>query len=452
MYTFWPRPGETCNLGILGAHLPPELIYFFWIALWSVPMALLLSGVPMQDRFILTFWSVVGVALRIALAYSLYTYAYSNNDGFSPGGDEFFYFERGLRLADGWASGSVGFSPFEIHNTVASGAWGFICFVAGHQLLFSNKLFPVISIAFLDVFSAILAYRFSLHNFESAKIGKLAFLFSIFFSHAIDVSAHLLKDSLVLFLTMATLTLAHGASRSPWARLCIVLTVFALASIRFYVGLALLGLVAVGHLAASNIKRGTRLAAVLAAAAALFVVYSYTTVGRTLDVALQDPSQALESYGGESRATAAERTHQSSHLFAGTSPKDRIIGFAHFLVSPSPLNLESLSGQLAAPGTLLWYFLMPFFFWGTWLFVRRSDLRREYLVLWAYPACIISLILFMPSINQSRHRLMIWPCAVILASVGLTRKSPMRSVAIVATWLVILATIFVRESWREAGY
>jgi len=415
-------------------------------------MALLLSGVPRQDRLILTFWSVVGVALRLALAYSLYTYAYSNNDGFSQGGDEFFYYERGMRLADGWGSGSVGLSPFEIHSTVGSGAWGFICFVAGHLLLFSNKLFPVISISFLDVFSAILAYRFCLDNFESAKIGKLAFLFSIFFSHAIDVSAHLLKDSLVLFLTMATLTLAHGASRSAWARLCVVLTVFALASVRFYVGLVLLGLVAVGHLAASNVKIGTRLAAVLAAATSLYMVYSFTSVGTTLEVALEDPSQAVESYGRESRATAAERTHQSSHLFAGTSLKDRILGLAHFLVSPSPLNVESLGGQIAAPGTLLWYFLMPFFFWGAWLFIRRSDLRREYLVLWAYPACIISLILFMPSINQSRHRLMIWPCAVILASVGLTQKSPTRYMVVVGTWLVIVATIIVRESWRDAGY
>lgn len=439
-------------MGIVGSHLSPEAILTLWCAIWSIPFALLLSEIPRRDRTVIAFWSIVGLILRLGLAYVLYSSAYSYNQGFSEGGDEFYYFERGMRLADGWASGSVGFSPFEMHNTVGSGAWGFICFVAGHLLLFSNKLFPVISIAFLDVFSAILAYRFCRDNFESAKIGKLAFLFFIFFSHSIYASAHLLKDSLVLFLTMATLTLAHGASRSGWQRLCVVLTVFGLVSIRFYVGLVLLGLVAVAQQTASNIRIGTRLAAVVAAATALFVVYSYTSVGTTLDLALQDPSQALESYGQESRSTAAERTHQSSHLFAGTSPKDRIIGFAHFLVSPSPLNVESLGGQLAVPGTLLWYFLMPFFFWGAWLLIRRSDLRREYLVLWAYPACMIFLILLMPSINQSRHRLMIWPCAAILASVGLTDKKPLRMVLAVATWTAIAATIYVRESWRDAGF
>ena len=82
---------------------------------------------------------------------------------------------------------------------------------------------------------------------------------------------------------------------------------------------------------------------------------------------------------------------------------------------------------------------------GTLIFIKSRYLRFKYLLLWLFPLFMISIMIFMPAINEPRHRLVIFPCAAVLASAGIFYKYRSKKAIILTTYLIIVCVLVGRE-------
>jgi len=145
------------------------------------------------------------------------------------------------------------------------------------------------------------------------------------------------------------------------------------------------------------------------------------------------------------------RSSYASYSFHATSIgiKPFLLTSVSYLVFPTPLNLEyifsftgRLSGILFLVGILIWYGLLAYSFIGG-LYLIKNHQKSYYLTV-IFPLVVTVLYGFLPAVVEPRHRLMIMPFIIILASIGFVKKFRHKKLLVILSCaLITLGALFV---------
>lgn len=435
-------PASLLALVILSmtiALFPDMAAIILFFAIWTLILSFFLMKFAAEERKFLIPYLIAGIFLRLVLAL-FFKFSYADTGGLiTP--DEFYYFDYAKDIADTWKSG-VFLSLNEIYNLVGIENYGYHIYDALHFLILKEKLLPVISNIFLDIFTSLIIFRFTYENFNS-KIAKAAFLLIIFNPYLIYWSTFNLKDTMLTFLiTLFIYTVGKAGKKIQYAILTVLLLIF-IATLRFYLSFILVIIETTG-LIIGKYRFTYKLAIGAAMIVSICILYLYTpldTVFKKVDSL--GVEQTLDSYSSTSFSIAQVSADSNRHI-RGYDPKSMSIAVFHALFSPSPLNWNE-HGKYFVPGTLLWYLIFPYYVLGTLIFLKSGKLRSDYILLWLFPLAVLSVMVVMPAINEHRHRVVALPYMTVLAVIGIYSKYRYKQIIVLSAVLLILGVVISRE-------
>lgn len=427
--------GALC--GLLGIALSTSLEYF--LALLQTVLYLLLGLLLIkryfqgkENSFLLRLF-LAGFALRLAFALSIHL---SNPPFGLVYVDEEYYFARSLTLARLWAAKGIAVNYIQL---AGSGNYGYLIFNAIHYLLYASPLLPKITNVFLGSLLPIAVFRLAkeLLNRRAAVVSSLIAFCT---PDLIYWSAFNFKEILVAFLVILSFTeylLLKGGAQVR-RLMIVILGIILLLTIRFYVGILLLGLIVI-HIIATMQFAGKVKAFTLLFLAICLSIYFITNPFVPTFLAALDP----ERLSAEIRSSF-EKTREKGYFMGEFSPSNPItylLSAAHFLVTPSVYRFRiSVKGFLNM-GTIVWLVLMPFFFIGSYDLLKKKQALPILGFVWAS----IIFYSFLPFLGMVRHRAQLLPLMIVIAGNGIHTRFKHKRGIVAGMWILLFAGMGLAE-------
>lgn len=340
-----------------------------------------------DDKQFITFVFLGGLAAR--LSFGVFVHAYDLRDFF--GGDAFGYDFFGYQLLERWTD-SVRIADPTVDwqlNNLGTG-WGMYYIVASIYLFVGRNILAAQS--FCAVFGAAVApmvYFCAQRVFLNDRVAKTSAVLAAFFPAFIIWSGQLLKDGLIVFLLVVTMTMILELQRkfSYGALLLLFASIAGILPLRFYI-FYMLAMAVVGSfvIAFSNsIQAVVRNTIVL-----VLLGLGLTYIGIT-----RNAGTAFEKYG----SLATVQTSRSDLATAGSGFAGDVdvsttegaisaipIGLTYLMLAPFPWEMSSFRSAVPLPEVLVWWAMLPLMLVGiTW--TLRNRLRK------AFPILLFSLML-----------------------------------------------------------
>ncbi|MCA1621756.1 MAG: glycosyltransferase family 39 protein [Acidobacteria bacterium] len=317
--------------------------------------ALVIKGEGAQRPFLLKIF-VAGLLVRMAVG-SLIN-AFELQDFF--GGDAITYDLLGGALADAWRAGVP--QPADLAEWAIGGGWGMLYMVAVVYAAVGRNMLAVQFVnAVLGAATAPVIFFCARHIFQNLRVAKVAALAVAFYPSLVLWSSQGLKDGPIVFLLslamLATLKLGEKLSFKYFATL--VLSLFAILTLRFYVFYMLAAAVA------GSFVIGMRQVSSQSLARQLLIVVTMG-VGLTYMGVLRTAGTQFERYGN----LQAVQTSRADLVRAANS------GFG------ADVDVSTASGALSA----VWWVSFPLLVVGVW-FTLSYRLRQ------ALPILLFTLML-----------------------------------------------------------
>lgn len=313
--------------------------------------------------------------LLLRLLFGIFIYATDLTSFF--GSDAMLYHRWGEGIYAMWFDESATSIPL-IQNVISFQApgWGMGYFVAfvyvftGPNMLAAQFVCAVVGAA-----TPPMVYRCAKTIFNNGNVGKSAAMLVAFFPAMIIWSSQLLKDGLIIFLLVLTIT-AVLKLREKFQLQYVVLLVFSMGvimSLRFYIfymlAVAVVGSFLVGF-EKSLQSVATRLAGLVIVGIAL------TYIGGS-----QSATDTLDKYATLERVQTG-RLDQSQTGESGfgkdidvSTPEGAIsaipIGFTYLMFAPFPWQATNLRQAISLPEVLVWWSMMPAMVFGLIYAVRK---------------------------------------------------------------------------------
>lgn len=302
------------------------------------------------------------------------------------GGDALTYDFLGNRLVEIW-SGEVSADDWLSQRAVAieGSGWGMhyltglIYLAVGRNILAAQSFCAVIGAA-----TAPLVYLCSHKIFQNHRVGKISALLVALFPGFIIWSSQLLKDGLIIFLLVMTMTtVLHLQKKFSYAAVGILIfSLFGILSLRFYlfymVAVAVVGSFIIG--ASSSVKS---IARGFVALTLVSIILAYLGV-------LQSAGTEFEKYGSLERvqvsrqdlATSAESGYGEG--FDVSTPAGALaalpVGFAYLLFAPFPWQIANFRQLITLPEMMVWWASIPLLLSGLW-YTIKNRLRNAIAIL-----------------------------------------------------------------------
>lgn len=322
------------------------------------------------------------LAARILFGVSIYSYGAVEFFG----GDALTYDFKGSLILDYWNGLIPSNSPELIRAMTTNGpGWGMNYLVAAIYRVFGKNFLAAQT--FAAVFGAatpVLVYICCHKIFVNQRVAKFAAIGVTVFPAFIIWSGQLLKDGLIIFLLVLTMTVVLKLQEkfSYWAVLILLLSLFGIISLRFYifyvVAVAVAGsfILGVSNTAASIVRRT--------------IVLVVMGVGLTYLGVVQTASVDLERYGDLERLQLS-RQDQATNADSGYADDIDVsttrgaitaipIGFVYLMLAPFPWEVRNIRQAITLPEVFAWWAMMPLLFWGAWYTVRHR-LRAAFSIL-----------------------------------------------------------------------
>ncbi len=376
-----------------------------------------------EEKQFLTAVFLAALALR--MGFGIFIHVYELREWF--GSDAIVYDLGGLELLDVWlgrqdAVGSVAFVEL---NPGIGWFWGMPYLTASIYYLLGHNIFAAQSFCgLLGAATAPMVFLCAKRIFNNINVAKFSAVSIAVFPSFIVWSGQLLKDGLVIFFLVTTITMVLQIQKkfSYLAVAALIISLFGILSLRFYifymVVVAVAGSFLIGMTNSNrSILRNTVVMAILGLA------LTYFGVGR-------QASAELETFGNLERVQlsrldlsrsaesgfAAEADVSTAEGAISTMP----IGFAYLMLAPFPWEADNLRQAVTIPEVLIWWATIPFLLIGV-VYTLKNRLRS------AFPILIFSLLLTLAySIFQGnvgtayRQRTQIQVFLFILVGVGWT--------------------------------
>lgn len=408
-------------LGSLAVPFPDGAVAVGFVAVLSAIAILIFRKYTDEKEFITTVF-LVGLALR--MGFGVLIHVFDLRDFF--GGDAHAYDQNGAALVDLWMGHAPATEVLLAQADPASGAgWGmyyltgFIYYVLGRNIFAAQSFCAVIGAA-----TPPMVYFCSIKIFNNKKVAKAAAIAIAIFPSFVVWSGQLLKDGLIIFLLVLTMTMIlELQERINYAAIgIIVFSLFGIMSLRFYilymVLVAIVGSFVIGAKTSnSSIARRTAVLVLLG------VGLIYFGVGRNAELEIRvfgnlERIQSSRSDLARAASSGYGTTNDVSTTQGAISALP--VGFSYLMFAPFPWQAENLRQAITIPEVLLWWAMMPLLISGL-IFAIKKRLRN------AFPILIFSLMLtiaysiFLGNVGTAyRQRTQIQVFLFILIGVGWT--------------------------------
>ncbi|CAN5338661.1 hypothetical protein BH20ACI2_BH20ACI2_15920 [soil metagenome] len=376
-----------------------------------------------EERQFLTAVFLSALALR--MGFGIFIHVFELREWF--GSDALVYDLGGLELLDVWtgrteAAGNVAFVEV---NPGIGWFWGMNYLTASIYYLLGHNVFAAQSFCgLIGAATAPMVFFCAKRIFNNINVAKFSAVAITVFPSFIVWSGQLLKDGLVIFFLVTTITMVLQLQKkfSYPAVVALVISLFGILSLRFYifymVVVAVAGSFLVG-LTNSNrsILRNTVVLAIVGFALTYYGIgrqatAEYEAFGSLEKVQLSrlDLSRSAES------GFASEADVSTTRGALSTMP----VGFAYLMLAPFPWEAANLRQAITIPEVLVWWATIPFLFIGL-LYTIKNRLRSAFPILIFILLLTIAYSIFQGNVGTAyRQRTQIQVFMFILVGVGWT--------------------------------
>ncbi len=368
-------------------RFPSGAVAVLVIAALSIPIILWLQKNTEDSKFLIPLF--LG-ALVVRILFGVFVESWGLMDFF--GGDAITYDGLGKHILDVWRGAA---SPDDAlsRRAMSTGTpgWGMnylvasIYFVTGPNLLAAQSFCAVFGAA-----TSPLVYVCALKIFQNRRVGRIAALLVAFLPAFIIWSGQLLKDGLIIFLLVLTMTMVINLQKkfSYIAVAVLIFSLFGILSLRFYifymVAVSVAGSFVIGQSgSAKSLIRGALLLVIMG------VALTYLGVIRTA-------TENFEKFGNldrlqNSRMDQAKRGDSGYGEDVDVSTTEGAItalpiGLVFLMLAPFPWQATSPRQAITMPEMLVWWSMIPLIFTGL-IYTIRHKLRE------AIPILIFTLML-----------------------------------------------------------
>jgi hypothetical protein len=361
-------------------------------------------------------------ALVARLGFGVFLHVYELRAFF--GGDANTYNYLGGVIADYWA-GLVDAREisYQIATMTSRPGWGMhylvaaIYFLTGKNILAAQSFCGVIGAA-----TAPMVYFCANKVFNNIKVARTAAILVAFFPALVIWSSQLLKDGLVIFLLVLSITMVLQLQEkfSYVAVLILVLSLFGIITLRFYifymVAVAVAGSFVIGlsNKSTSIFRRAVVLTLIGLGLTYLGVIRNasadlerYADLDR-IQISRLDLARSAESgFGEEADVSTAEGA-------ITTIP----IGFAYLMFAPFPWQISSFRQAITIPEVLLWWAMIPFLVPGV-IYAMKHRLRSTFPILFFSAVLTLAYSIFQGNVGTAyRQRTQIQVFLFMFIAVG----------------------------------
>ncbi|MGC2237486.1 MAG: phospholipid carrier-dependent glycosyltransferase [Pyrinomonadaceae bacterium] len=403
------------------ATFPDGVAGVLVVVVVSFAVIALLRRTDRDNHFLINIFLT---ALIARILFGSFIHIFEMRDFF--GADAATYDFLGNRLVEVW-TGQVSVNDWLSQRALAtSGAgWGmtylvaFIYLIVGHNILAAQFFCAVIGAA-----TAPLVYICSHKIFQNHRVGKISALLVALFPGFIIWSSQLLKDGLIIFLLVLSMTMVLELQKkfSYPAVGILILSLFGILSLRFYifymVAIAVAGSFIIGASgSAKSVMRG------FIALVIVGIAMSYLGV-------FQTAGTDFEKFGSLERvqisrqglATTAESGYGEDIDVSTTGGAISIlpIGFSYLMFAPFPWQVTNFRQAITLPEMMVWWSLIPLLLSGLW-YTIKNRLRNAISILIFTLLLTIAYSIFQGNVGTAyRQRAQIQVFLFIFIAVGWT--------------------------------
>ncbi len=323
---------------------------------------------------------IIGLLLRIS--FGIVVHLYDLRSFF--GNDAALYDARGYRLYEIWFEGVFTNDPFSQQAlSVTTPGWGMtylvgiIYSITGRNILAAQMFCGVIGAAI-----APMVYSCSNKIFANRNVGKAAALIVTLYPAFIIWTSQLLKDGLIIFLLVLSITLVIQLQQkyNYLSLILLILSLFSILSLRFYifymVAIAVVGSFVIGS-ANSNQSIIKRVLAILVIGIGL--TYLGVLRNASSDIQYADLKKVQNSRLDLSRSESGfgEDTDVSTTQGAITAIP---VGFLYLMFAPFPWEVSNFRQAITLPEMVIWWASFPLLIAGL-VYTIKHRLRNAIAVL-----------------------------------------------------------------------
>jgi 4-amino-4-deoxy-L-arabinose transferase-like glycosyltransferase len=361
-------------------------------------------------------------ALLVRLIFGLFVHVFDLHEFF--GGDAETYNDVGYRLLESW----FGPVPDNITTTramITTGpGWTMKYLVAGIYLFSGENILAGQSVcAVIGAATAPLTYFCTKKIFNNGRASIIAALAIALFPAFIIWTSQMLKDGLMVFFLVLTMTLVLRLQEkfSVMAFAILIFSLFAIITLRFYIfymvviAISSSFIIGMGATSQSIAKR-------LVVVCLLALALAYIGILRTASVEFEEygnleriqESREDLSRGGSGFGVGADVSTTGGAL--AVLP----VGFVYLMLAPFPWQINTFRAALTVPDILLWWSSIPFLIIGL-LFTFKHRLKKAIPIMVFTILLTLSYSLFQGNVGTAyRQRIQIQVFLFIFIAVGLT--------------------------------
>lgn len=402
---------------------PNGAIAVLLIAVFSIIIISLIRYYAPEDKEYLTNIFLLALLARVSFGFIV---NYFNLQEFF-GGDANTYDGMGYKLVQIWHGETIDLNDRWTKRATSTDdvGWGMnyltaiIYFVTGRSMLVAQSFCAVIGAA-----TSPLIYFCAQKIYQNQRVAKISALFIAFFPSFIIWSSQLLKDGLIIFLLVCTMTMVLELQKkfSLPALAVLIFSMFGVISLRFYIFYMLAAAVA-GTFVLGSSKSVKSMTRNLIAVVVVGLALTYLGVIRNAATGI-DKFGNLEAIqrSRQDLATSAEsgfgRDIDVSTVEGAIAAVP--IGLIYLMLAPFPWQVSNFRQAITLPEVLIWWSLIPLIIFGIW-YTLKNRLREAIPVLLF--ALMLSLVysIFQGNIGTAyRQRTQIQVFLFIFAAVGWT--------------------------------
>jgi Dolichyl-phosphate-mannose-protein mannosyltransferase len=296
------------------------------------------------------------------------------------GGDALTYDQYGEALRWSW-NADMATGQFAGEWGQVGGGWGMLYLVAGiYTMTGRNMLAVQFFNAVIGAATAPVIFLCARHIFQNLRVAKLAGFAVAFYPSLVLWSAQGLKDGPIVFLLALCMlaTFELGERLSPKYAVVLLLSLFAIMSLRFYVFYMVAAAIGGAFIIGMKPQNTQGLARQL-------IVMLAIGLGLTYFGVLNRASQQVETFGSlqavqRSRAdlatSAASGFSQDVDVSTTAGALSAIpVGMIYLLFAPFPWQIANLRQGITIPEMVVWWGSFPLLVVGIW-FTLKYRLRR----------------------------------------------------------------------------
>ncbi len=394
------------------------------------------------------FQTALGLRLVwVVFSYFFYTYMTGQPFEFSTG-DAGWYDMWGKRLADNFLNGSFNLTAIVDGLGVSDSGYplwlGIIYSFTGKSILIARVIK-----ALLSAYTCVLIYRLAARNFGE-PIGKMAAIFCMLMPNLIYYCGLHLKETEMVFLTVAFIERADHAIRSPKFTFSnLILPILLAGSLFFFrtvLGATALFAFLTAVMLSSNKILGMGKRVILGVWIALTIGYF---IGGRIASEVEEVWEARDSNQTISMENRA--TREGGNVFARYAGTAVFAPMIFVIPFPTVINVEHQQNQQLIHGgnyvknimsffTMLAIFLL-FFKWKTW---------RQHLLIITFIVGYLTVIAMSAFAHSERFHLPVLPFALLLAAFGVSQmNSNKRLKKYFNWWTIVIFVAVVAWSWLK---